>query len=350
MAFTSRCLVVLSALAVTVLAATEIDQPLPFRARRSSSYRVNGGNRDARRVPPATSLTVADISGPGRIVHMWFTIAPEDQEYLRKTRLKIYWDGAEQPAVDVPFGLFHCLGHNLVRQVNSVFVTVRARPELNHNLRNPNVAGFNSYFPMPYAKGARVVIENTSEQAIRMLYYQIDYQEWPAAPSPLRFHAQYRETPPEPYPGPAAGRPEARNPDGRDNHLVLDTTGSGHFIGMVLSVDAAGRGWWEGDEMMWIDGEAKPSIHGTGTEDYFGGAWGFRGEYSMPDHGLSVLEKTPGRKDWQAGRYTMYRFHERDPVPFTRSLRISFERGHNNHRRDSRYESVAFFYLAAGKE
>ena len=96
--------------------------------------------------------------------------------------------------------------------------------------------------------------------------------------------------------------------------------------------------------MIWVDGEPKPSIHGTGTEDYFGGAWGFRREYNMPHHGVSYLEKVPERKAWQAGRFTMYRFHERDPIPFRKSLRMAIERGHENGRSDCEYTSVAYWY------
>ncbi len=320
-----------------------IDQPRPYRAARASSYRTDGGNRDWVSIDPKAARVLARLEGAGRIVHMWFTIASAEPRYLETTRLKIFWDGDAEPAVDVPFGLFHALGHGLVRQVRSAFLTVRARPELNFNLGNPNVGGFNSYFPMPYGDGARVALENGSGEPLR-LYYQIDYQIWNRAPSPLRFHAAYRESPPEPFPGRRACGFDRKNPDGRDNHVICDVRGRGHFLGAVLSVDAAGAGWWEGDEMIWIDGEARPSIHGTGTEDYFGGAWGFRAEYNMPYHGLSVLEKVPERLAWQAGKFTMYRFHERDPIPFTRSFKMSIERGHNNCRRDSRYRSVAYWY------
>jgi len=332
-------------MAVAGLAA-DIDAPRAFTSARVSSAARDGSNRDAARVEGKSSHTVAAIQGAGRIVHMWFTISTAEADYLATTRLKIYWDGATTPAVDVPFGEFHLLGHRQVRQVNSAFVTVEARPELNHNLKNRNVAGFNSYFPMPYARGARIAIENGSPEAIGALYYQIDYQKWPSPPSPMRFHAMHRETAPEPFPGPEAGQRDARNLDGRDNHLILETRGRGHFVGVSLSVDGAGAGWWEGDEMMWIDGEPAPSIRGTGTEDYFGGAWGFRREYNMPFHGISFLEKVAGRPDWQAGLYTVYRFHQPDPVAFSKSFRMSIERGHNNHRRDSAYSSVAYYYLA----
>ena len=332
-----------------MLALASLDQPQPYVAARASSAAVDGSNADFATVAGRSSHTAAEISGAGRIAHIWFTIATEEEKYLSTTRLKMFWDGAAQPAVDVPFGEFFLLGHGKVRMVNTALITVEARPELNHNLANKNVAGFNCYFPMPYAKSARIVVENGSDKPLRALYYQIDYQKWPSAPSPLRFHAFHGRTAPEPYPGPAAGQRDAKNPGGNGNHLVLDVRGRGHFAGVSLSVDGAGAGWWEGDEMLWVDGDARPSIAGTGTEDYFGGAWGFRREYNMPWHGVSFLEKLADRKDWQAGLFTVYRFHEPDPVAFMRSLRVSIERGHNNHRRDSTYTSVAYYYLAAAR-
>jgi len=325
--------------------AQSIDQPQTYVAKRASSFRENGANRDAKTVSPGESHTVADIRGAGRIVHTWFTLSSPDPEYLNNIRLKIYWDGESAPSVDVPFGDFHALGHGRVAKVDSAFVTVLARPELNFNLPNTNVGGFNTYFAMPFSSGARIVIENESAQELRSLYYQVDYQQWRRAPSPLRFHAQFRETQPEEAQR-GAGGVDQRNVDGADNHLVLDTKGSGHFIGMVLSVDALRVGWWEGDDMFWVDGEEQPSLYGTGTEDYFGGAWGFRHQYTMPYHGVSFFEKLGYRKDWQAGRYSVYRWHERDPIPFTKSLKVSIERGHNNSGRDSRYWSVAYWYQA----
>jgi len=340
----ARLLLTLAALAPMVWPQS-IDQPQSYAAARISSAAADGSNADAAVVAPRASHTVAEIGGAGRLVHLWFTIATDEEKYLSTTRLKMFWDGAAQAAVDAPFGEFFLLGHNQVRQVNAAFITVEARPELNHNLPNQNVAGFNSYFPMPYAKSARLVVENGSDKPLRALYYHVDYQKWSSPPSPLRFHADHHRTGPEPFPGPAAGARAAKNPSGQGNHVVIDVSGRGHLAGVCVSVDGAGAGWWEGDEMLWIDGEPRPSIAGTGTEDYFGGAWGFRREYNTAFHGVTFLEKVAGRPDWQAGLYTFYRFHQPDPIPFTRSLRMTLERGHNNHRRDSAYSSIAYYYL-----
>jgi hypothetical protein len=325
------------------LCGTDLDQVQNYTAARASSAAADGSNNDRAIVEPRTSYVAADIRGPGRIAHMWFTIGTSAKEYLAKTRLKIYWDGEKSPSVDVPFGMFHAIDHGSIRPVRNAFISVEARPELNLNLQNPNVGGFNSYFAMPFGTGARIVLENGSDDVIRV-FHQIDYQVWKSAPSPLRFQAAYRESAPEPFPGMDACAIPMKNPDGRDNHLILDTRGAGHLIGVVLSVDASGASWWEGDEVVWIDGAASPAISGTGTEDYFGGAWGFRQEYHAPNYGVSVLIKVPERKDWQAGKYTTYRFHEKDPIPFRKSLKMSIERGHNNCRRDSTYRSVAYWY------
>jgi len=323
------------------LRAAGLDQPKPYAAARVSSHDKTGANADRAKVQPNSRYTVAELDGAGRIVHMWFTLATQETDYLRTTRIKMYWDGSSEPAVDVPFGDFHALGHGLIRPVNTPLVSVVARPHLNHNLPNKNVGGFNSYFPMPFGNGARIVIENNSEEPIRSLYYQIDYQKWDTPPSELRFHARYQETPPGPRENPP-GYPH--NIDGKFNHRILDTKGRGHLIGVVLSVDALGKGWWEGDDMIWIDGESRPSFHGTGTEDYFGSAWGFRHEHQTPYHGVTILERVPGRDDFRAGKFTVYRFHERDPIPFTKSIKMSIERGHANDRPDCPYSSVAYWY------
>ena len=91
-------------IALAAAAAQEIDLPQPYVAARVSSAAKDGSNADAVQVAPHAAYTVADIAGPGRIVHMWFTIGTSEPDYLRTTRLRLYWDGAATPAVDVPFG------------------------------------------------------------------------------------------------------------------------------------------------------------------------------------------------------------------------------------------------------
>ncbi len=91
--------------------------------------------------------------------------------------------------------------------------------------------------------------------------------------------------------------------------------------------------------MFFIDGEKLPSINGTGSEDYFLGAWDFGGkQFSYGLFGAPVVgaERT-------GARWSVYRFHLDSPIPFTRSLRATIEHGHANDRGDN-YYSVAYWY------
>ena len=108
-----------------------------------------------------------------------------------------------------------------------------------------------------------------------------------------------------------------------------------------MSVDNRAGGWWgEGDDMVFIDGESFPgSLHGTGQEEYFGQAWGMQ-NIQYPYFGTSLFNSS--HKDWE-GKWTMYRFHVVDPIPFLESIKVTFEHGHNNHRSDD-YSSTAYWY------
>ena len=78
--------------------------------RRESSHDRTGGNRDYIRIPAGEAVTIADLEGPGRITHLWFTLHSEEKHYLRKVLLRVYWDGEEDPSVDSPIGDFFGCG------------------------------------------------------------------------------------------------------------------------------------------------------------------------------------------------------------------------------------------------
>jgi hypothetical protein len=120
----------------------------------------------------------------------------------------------------------------------------------------------------------------------------------------------------------------------------MEATGRGHFAGVGMSVIENADGWWgEGDDMFFVDGEKLPSINGTGTEDYFLGAWDFGGKaFSYGLFGAPVVG--PEKK---GSKWSLYRFHLDSPIPFTKSLRATIEHGHANDRGDNFY-SVAYWY------
>ena len=91
--------------------------------------------------------------------------------------------------------------------------------------------------------------------------------------------------------------------------------------------------------MFFIDGETTPSITGTGTEDYFLGAYDF-GEHAFSNQLYGAAVKGEERA---GSRSSVYRFHLDSPITFTKSIRATIEHGHGNHRSDNFY-SVAYWY------
>ncbi len=293
--------------------------------KRSSSYDRTGGNADARQVAPGDAITVLDEAGPGQISHIWFTIADNEKYHLKRIVLRMYWDGESTPSVEAPIGDFFGLGTGEYFLYQSVLLAVGADKALN------------CFFPMPFQKHARITVTNEGHERIDALYWNIDWREFrsPLPTDTTYFHAQYRQATPN------VAIPNAKiNLDGTNNYVWMEARGRGHFVGVTMSVIENADGWWgEGDDMFFIDGEKLPSINGTGTEDYFLGAWDFGGKpFSYGLFGAPVvgLEK-------RDSKWSVYRFHLDSPIPFTKSLRATIEHGHANDRGDNFY-SVAYWY------
>lgn len=318
------------------------------RRRRESSWDRTGGNADFVTVRPGQTITLADIRGAGSISHIWMTVAdmeggrPEslDNDYLRKLVLRVYWDGAEFPSVLVPLGDFFGVGHG--RTVNFASAPLQMSPQ--------DGKAFNCFFHMPFASGARFELTSECVESEMRFYFYIDYETFESLEDGLgRFHASWSRE------APTGGIDEREmtnaefefggdNLTGAGNYVILDTQGRGHYVGCVLSITnlrhtQAWNWYGEGDDMIFVDGEPfPPSLHGTGTEDYFNTAWCPSEAYSAPYHGITL----PGGPNW-SGQISAYRFHIEDPVTFTTSIRVTIEHGHNNHRSDD-LSSVAYWY------
>jgi hypothetical protein len=292
-----------------------LGQKQDHRSRRISSYDRSGGNRDSIAIEPGRTAVLAEIEGPAAIHHIWTTIAAE-AFYGRKIVLRIYWDDEKSPSVEAPIGDFFGVGHGLNRNFSSLPITCSSEGRAR-----------NCYWYMPFRRSCRITAKNEGSRTVDAFYYYVDYRELrDLAPETPYFHAQYRQEFP---------------PAERRNYLLLDAEGAGHFVGSNLSVLQRAMGWWgEGDDMITVDGESKPSLHGTGSEDYYSDAWGMREGQSL-FYGCPLQEE-----DYQAGsKATVYRFHIPDPVPFTRSIQVTIEHGHANDRADL-LSSVAYWYQA----
>ncbi len=291
------------------------------RSRRCSSYDRRGGNADSIRIAPGATVTLAEIAGAGVIRHLWFTFSHKDPMCRRNLVLRMYWDGCAQPSVECPVGDF--FGQGWGERYNYVALPVCAAPQDGHALV--------SYFPMPFARGARIEIENQSVQPCDACFYYIDYEECrPRDCADGRFHAWWHRSLHQPASGAqlewGMGQ-HAHNLTDQHNHLLVDTRGRGHYVGVQYYVDSPTPLWYgEGDDMFFIDGEPwPPSLHGTGTEDYFNTAWGPKEQFTHLYFGAPRINT--GQSDW-FGRTHVYRFHVEDPIRFSQSLRGSIEIGH----------------------
>jgi hypothetical protein len=178
-------------------------------------------------------------------------------------------------------------------------------------LASPEGRSFVSYVPMPFRKGARIVVTNESPKPVNLIFYDVDYRALRRLPNDsLYFHAWWSR--------------ERATRLGRDFRILPRISGRGRFVGAsvtVLTNPAYEKTWWgEGEVKIALDGDSSsaPSLVGTGTEDYIGTAWG-QGAYINRFQGAPVAT-------WEGdGRWTFYRFHVPDPIFFSRDVEVSLQ-------------------------
>ncbi len=247
------------------------------RTGRCSSWDTTGRNQDRWLIGPGETRVLADIEGPGVITHLWFT----QRNHYRECLLRITWDDAPHPSVVAPLGDFFCLGHGIVANFQSALFTAST----NHDNRFDSGCALNCYVPMPFRRRALVELVNESSEE-HLQYFYVDYERLPEPRGDAGyFHAEFRRA--NPFGG--WGHEITVNTKETDivnrgrtawenNYVILDTRGRGHYLGCNLSVTNFQGTWWgEGDDMIWVDGYRwPPDLHGTGSEDYLGQAWGMQ--------------------------------------------------------------------------
>ena len=253
-------------------------------------------------IGPGQTFTLAEIEGSGAIQHIWMTPTGD----WRTSILRMYWDGETAPSVEVPVGDFFGMGWGKYSRLSSLAVCV-----------NPGSA-FNSYWPMPFRKKAKLTLENLDNKPMD-IYYQIDYSETAIPTDAAYFHAQFRRTNPVPY---------------KQVYTILDgLKGRGQYVGTYLAWGVHNTGWWgEGEIKFYIDGDRDfPTINGTGTEDYFNGSYNFENhekhqyeEFTSPYSGLVQVIRPDGLYQSQT-RFGLYRWHIPDPIRFEKDLRVTIQ-------------------------
>ncbi|MBN2375871.1 MAG: DUF2961 domain-containing protein, partial [Sedimentisphaerales bacterium] len=324
----------------------DLARPLDGRSMRETSthkigpdgkFDPNGipdpnSNYDNKSLPPGQTRVLMNAEGPGEITHIWMTfLGPEPHSWAKngsanhqEMLLRMFWDG--NLAVEAPVGDFFANSFGKRSEVISLPVIVE------------DADSYNCFWHMHFRKSAKIEIVNQSQKPISLLYYNIDWIKKEVPNNTPYFYARYRQE----YP--------VQN--GKD-YLVLDTRGKGHYVGTVLSVRTRSPSWFgEGDEKIYIDGEEKPSIWGTGTEDYFLSAWGLKMN-STPYFGVPYFDQ----RGIVGSHTSAYRWHISDPIVFSSGIKVTFEhygwipsdenptrKVFSWNEREDDYSSVAFWY------
>ena len=303
MRFGTGVLALAAAALATLSSSSSAQDPLEFaklkdfKAERSSSSNPDpASNNDSRHPIAGETVTLADLEGPGVVTHLWITVAANEYGWPRLMRLRVYYDGSPEASVDAPLGDFFGVGHGFERTVESSMI----RASSDGRARN-------SYWPMPFRKSCRITLTNEGRRKVDHLYYHVDWEKVPSLPPDTAyFHARYRQ--------------ELPAPDDGSPYVFLDVKGRGFYVGTVLSVIQPEAGWFgEGDDRFFVDGEKKPSLMGTGSEDYFTDAWGLHVTHGLYA-GVTVADGTG-----LGSRMTGYRWHFWDPIPFQKSLVFDIE-------------------------
>lgn len=277
-----------------------------------SSYDQTGGNKDYIIIPAGKNATIFNVEGPGMITRFWMSIDSKDPFFLRRIVVRIFWDDEARPSVEVPLGDFFGSGFKYQNHISQFM-----------GMSN---GGYFCYLPMPFEKNARIEIVNQTRLIVNNLFFQVDYQKFEGALDPEvgYLHAQWNRS---------------IRTDYDTNYMLLKAVGKGHIVGVNLNIQSydGSMRFLEGDEMVYVDGEKRPSIHGTGTDDFFSGGLNFRnGQYSGPLNGLT-------EKNDSLGRISAYRFFVLDPIPFRKNIKFTIEHGHNNSE-IADYSSTVFWY------
>jgi len=254
-------------------------------------------------VPSGRTATLADIEGPGCINEIFFT---SNLPKYRDLILRFYWDGEDQPSVEVPAGDFFAMGHDCAPHgVQSLPVTVAPQ------------RGCSCYWQMPFRRRARITLANEGTDDATIVAYRVLYKLHEIPAEAAYFHAQWRRSVP---------------PQDCPEHVIVDgIRGKGLYVGTALSWVARGQGWWgEGEVKFYLDGDREfPTLADNGTEDYFGGAWCFyapgkREEqvFNSPFLGLPLADLGDGTGP---RRFSLYRWHLLDSIGFERELKVTVQ-------------------------
>lgn len=268
---------------------------------KGEAAQANFGRKGApcRGLKAGDSFTLAHAEKTsGTVRRIWITINDRSPVMMRGIVIRMYWDGAEKPAVEAPIGDFFCQPLGKPVQFENAWFS------------NPEARSFNIHIPMPFRKSFKITATNESPKDLPAIYYDVNYTIGDKHGADIGyFHSHYRRE------NPTTLR--------QDFEILPQVKGRGRFLGCsmgcIADTKTYGKTWWgEGEVKMYIDGDRQfPTLSGTGTEDYIATGWG-QGRYAQLWHGCSLAD---GENYW----YGFYRLHGPDPVYFQKDIRVTIQ-------------------------
>lgn len=276
--------------------ARKLDDPVPSNPRGHQVPPESDPSWREAKPQPGEELKFPPIEGPAAIHHFGFRCTGADVPgALRSFMLKIVFDG--QTTVECPLGDFAGAAPG-VSAYRSLPFTVWPNGEMT------------CQFVMPFQKSAQISVRNEGKQAAPTWFNWI-VRPYTWTDRSMHFHAKWRSEWQVP------SRPMI-------DWNYLTVAGQGQFVGAAFNIANPVRHWWgEGDEKIYVDGEAFPSHFGTGTEDYYGYAWCWSAPFT---HAYHAQPRCDGPGNY--GITSVNRFHILDRIPFTKDFRFDMELWH----------------------
>jgi len=302
-------------------------------------------------VPASGAVSAVTLKGKETIRALTLSIARDQALAFKDVRLRVTWDGRQQPSIDVPIALFYGAG-SLYNPDNQEYL-VKAFP-VSIRFANDRVY-LACYFPMPFFKSARIELVGAG-QAIPGVDWSVRTLPIQQAPNQLAyFHATYRDMP-HPTPGEDMVLLDTREAEGAKEW-------SGSFAGTSFIFSHEGHlRTLEGDPRFFFDDSLTPQAQGTGTEEWGGGGdyWGRGLHMSLAFAGHPVGARAacsglvPGETGCNSSQETVsaneqdkiesaYRFLLADLMPFGKNAVIHLEHGGTNESTEH-YETIAYWY------
>ena len=297
----------------------------PEKNRLDVDRTVKGGKQV---LGPGQSMT-REVAGGGAICMLKVKVSGDDMmQATRSTVIKAHFDGKQR--VWAPIGEFFGSGLGL-------------NPFKGWWRQVEKDGWMTCWWPMPFKNTAAITISNHGTTDVTVELGDIRIAKWPWTDRTMYFNSTWRGDDHIAVFGNDYTKGEEWN--------YVTVKGRGVYAGDTMAVfnrpkkGPKGPWWGEGDEKIYVDGESFPSHFGTGTEDYFGYAWGTKASFEAPFHAQPIGGANKG-----VGHTTNTRTRMLDRIPFESTLKVNMELMHWQSNTTIDYATTTYWYALDGAE